>query len=289
VLDHDLRDLERLWADGQGEVAAGVALLRALERADACFERWIAVRQSVLSRQVAEAGVGRVALSRASDFDRAAFSFTLPGSRAIEAWEGLRACMDATRAYPLLLGSPEGLSHLLESMDINDEGEEEVTTEQIVEDALRLSPDPCAWYLEDYGEPVKITPDEPWPAFDESAREYSIPGASDEVQIVLLPTIVPWHAAAYLRWGGWNACPYAERHVALHRLWHDRWGAEPVGMTHDVLEMRVSRPPRTREEAIALARDHYAYCEDIVSQQNGTIFELAATLLDGTVWHFWWD
>ncbi len=37
-------------------------------------------------------------------------------------------------------------------------------------------------------------------------------------------------------------------------------------MSSDVIEMRVARPPRTRDYAMALAQEQYAYSEDIVHQ-----------------------
>ncbi len=60
-------------------------------------------------------------------------------------------------------------------------------------------------------------------------------------------------------------------------------------MSADVIEMRVARPPTTREDAMALANEQYAYCEDIVHQGVESLSNLAATLLNGTVWFFWWD
>jgi hypothetical protein len=40
---------------------------------------------------------------------------------------------------------------------------------------------------------------------------------------------------------------------------------------------------------ILLAKEQYAYCADIVEQGVGTIEALAATLLNGHIWFFWWD
>ncbi len=71
--------------------------------------------------------------------------------------------------------------------------------------------------------------------------------------------------------------------------WHERFGAEVVGMTSSVVEMAVARPPRDRDAALALAKQHYDYCGDIVDQGVGSIEALAAGLLDGTVRYFWWD
>jgi hypothetical protein len=110
-----------------------------------------------------------------------------------------------------------------------------------------------------------------------------------EAAVVLVPAAESWHVPAYLDIGGWNACPSSEEHVAIWSYWNRRYDAEAMTVTQDVVEMRVGRPPLTRDDAIALAREHYIFCEDIVDQGTETIDRLAASLLDSRVWFFWWD
>jgi hypothetical protein len=38
-----------------------------------------------------------------------------------------------------------------------------------------------------------------------------------------------------------------------------------------------------------VGHEHYAYAPDIVDQGTETIDALAAGLLGGTAWYFWWD
>jgi hypothetical protein len=57
--------------------------------------------------------------------------------------------------------------------------------------------------------------------------------------IVILPTDDWTTIPAYLRWGNWNGCPAPEYHVAAFRSWRDRYGAELVGLSHDVVNIRV--------------------------------------------------
>ena len=73
------------------------------------------------------------------------------------------------------------------------------------------------------------------------------------------------------------------------RYWSELWGAEPVGIAADTVEMLVARPPTSRDDALALANEQFAYCEGIVTQGVGTVEALAATLVDGRTWFFWWD
>lgn len=114
-------------------------------------------------------------------------------------------------------------------------------------------------------------------------------GSPRDLFIALLPTTVSAEAMAYLRFGGWNACPPAEHQVAVLRSLHERYGAELVLCTNDVVELRVQRRPATREEALALARDLYLYCNDAIDQGHGTVSAFAADLMASDWWYFWWD
>lgn len=94
---------------------------------------------------------------------------------------------------------------------------------------------------------------------------------------------------AILRWGDWNGCPKPEEHVAALRSWRDRYGAELVGISSDVINLRVTSRPKTRDEALALAREQYIYCPDNIDQGVQTYSALAAALMDSDWWYFWWD
>src|SRR5262249_30768782 len=98
-----------------------------------------------------------------------------------------------------------------------------------------------------------------------------------------------WEIPAYLKFGAWNACPPPEDHVAVMKYWHGLYGAEVVSIASNTVEMFVARAPRSRKKALELAREQYLYCYDIVIQGTETIDNLAATLLNGKVWYFWWD
>jgi Domain of unknown function (DUF4253) len=109
------------------------------------------------------------------------------------------------------------------------------------------------------------------------------------VRIALIPTDDWTTIPAYLRWGGWNECPAPEYHVAAFRSWRDRYGVELVGLSFDTLNLTVARPPETRGKAMALAHEQYVYCSDIIDQGTQTYSVLAASLMNGGWWYFWWD
>ncbi len=134
-----------------------------------------------------------------------------------------------------------------------------------------------------------------WPDGDHASDEFRIPydvlshEPYEVVWLALVPTVIPWQIPAILRYGAWNDCPEPAVHAAAMKYWRTAYGAEVVGMSSDVVEMKVSRPPRSRDAALRLARQQYAYCYDIVEQGTNTLSNLAACLLDGTAWYFWWD
>jgi hypothetical protein len=111
----------------------------------------------------------------------------------------------------------------------------------------------------------------------------------DRVHILLLPTRNGWEAPAYLRWGDWNACPPPEYHVAALRHWHQRFGAELVGINGDTMNVKARTRPKDREQSLKLARDLCGYCPDIVDQGVGSIAALAAGLMASDWWYLWWD
>ncbi|MBP6014714.1 MAG: DUF4253 domain-containing protein [Alphaproteobacteria bacterium] len=120
-------------------------------------------------------------------------------------------------------------------------------------------------------------------------NEQLITRPSTEVCIALLP-IKDWtEAFALLNYGGWNDCPAPEAHIAAFRHWRGRYQLELVGMSGDVLNLRAASKPKSREEALALATEHYEFCPDTVDQGVDTLETLAACLMEHDWWYFWWD
>jgi len=140
------------------------------------------------------------------------------------------------------------------------------------------------------GPPIGEWPDTPLPAGPGLTIAFDLKGKPlDKVHILLIPTDESAAVPAYLRWGGWNACPAPEYQVAALRSWHERYGAELIGISRDVINLRVARRPATRDAALALAREQYLYCEDIVDQGVEALAPLAAMLMQEDWWFFWWD
>jgi len=129
---------------------------------------------------------------------------------------------------------------------------------------------------------------QPWPEPPQRPTDLMCAASSDLVLIVLIPTVRPWEAAAYLGFGGFNACPAPWVHVAYAREWSTRFGARLLVLTHDTLEFEVARPITSREDAAGMAAVLAHYCSDTFDTDPSKV-EHAAYLLDARLWQFWWD
>lgn len=233
------------------------------------------------------------------------FELMAPEADAIAQWRRLRDVLPAYGYWPVvgfgarwLEEAPEYRAHLLagSTRDILAESEavnpgqwmasqEQEWFDMLREDAAEVGePEPADAYADVLGE---------WPKRAKPHSRFTIPrdvatrDAVPQVPIALVPGTASWQVPALLRLDA-GMVPTAV-HVAMGRRWHDHYGAEIVGMLPDTLEMRVARPPATREAAEALAKEQYLYCYDVVDQGTQTLRALAAGLLHGTAWYFWWD
>ncbi|MEU4448373.1 DUF4253 domain-containing protein [Actinosynnema sp. NPDC050801] len=78
---------------------------------------------------------------------------------------------------------------------------------------------------------------------------------------------------------------------AVLRGWEDRFGARVVGVGPATLVLSVAGPPTTREAALAVAAEHFAFCPDNIwqGQDPCTLAAYAERLVDDHSWTFWWD
>ncbi len=111
-----------------------------------------------------------------------------------------------------------------------------------------------------------------------------------EVLLLYIPTTKPWELVAYVPFGGWNECPDVEDMMAICKYWYEKYGAVPVTISHDVMEMSVPKPV-TKEESLQVAKEHFAFTPDRVYQctGTGTLSEVADSLAVSKIWYFWWD
>lgn len=210
---------------------------------------------------------------------------TVRGVNALRQVEALRQeFAQGSRRYPFLIGDAGDLEALLESLEPPADGGQAVL-------AASRDVDAPAW-LRSHG-PAKAPRWRDGDAEPAQLLQTQFDVLSGHLKPLLFIGLIeldePCDLFALLGYGGWNGCPGPEVHVALHRHWRERFGAEPIALSDAVVECSVARPPADRKAALALAAEQQAYCPDIVEQGVGSSAALAATLLEAPVWYFWWD
>ena len=73
--------------------------------------------------------------------------------------------------------------------------------------------------------------------------------------------------------------------------WYEKYGAIPIVLSHDELEMSVPKPV-PMNETVGLAQELYAVCPDVIDQSSedeATVGRLADSLRQSKIWYFWWD
>ncbi len=242
---------------------------------------------------------------------------TVEGTQALAEWTRLKS---AGRGWPVIVGDDEALTAIADQFSIDDPSilggpapstppPTPAETLQIAA-GLQMPQDLSRWSGVMAEDDLRRVPEGTWP--DNHSRPDNDSGPDDlsgsdaepgltvatdvltgkpyaQVHILLIPARSGWEVPAYLRYGNWNGCPPAEYHVAALREWHARFGAELVGLSGDTMNLRVARPPEDRTAAMALARDQYRYCPDLVEQGAESLSALAAGLMHEKWWFFWWD
>lgn len=137
--------------------------------------------------------------------------------------------------------------------------------------------------LEDFDWPSNVPPVTLLWALNRKDRD-----SADKTVIAVLPISECWMAPCFLKVGDDCHRPGAHVHTALAKYWQRRYGAEIVAAIGQTVEFTVSKPPRTESEAIELALQHYWYADDHVCGHD-SFAEYTASLLNATVWSFWWD
>lgn len=112
-----------------------------------------------------------------------------------------------------------------------------------------------------------------------------------EVWFLLVPARAGWEVPAVLCFGAWDGCPSPSEHVSLAYQWHQEYGAQLSGLTHNSLSFNVSRPPQSREEALPLARQQWDFCFKYIWEGMDdvpSIEQKADELVARVRWNFMW-
>ena len=114
-------------------------------------------------------------------------------------------------------------------------------------------------------------------------------GAPMETLMLRLPIIEGWQAPAYIPVGGECGMPDTGELLAVCKYWFDKYRAVPAAMGHSSMEFVLPKVI-PQEQAMEVAKEHYAFCPDRVRRdtKTGTIGEVADELWQSTLWYFRW-
>jgi Domain of unknown function (DUF4253) len=242
-------------------------------------------------------------------FDFAGFPFEHVETDGVSALAEYEKLKSAGPGIPVIAGSDEDVANIAQSW----ENRKPPNAAKILEEARLLGPDfdikamrkkefeDLVSKMKSEGKEIDLGDFDAemeagsWPATVEAINSPTVTDdvlsrkPLERVYILIFPASADHEIPAFAGWGDWNENPPPEVHVAMLKKWNEKYGAELVGMTGDVLNLRVSRRPVTKEEALALAEEMYHYCGDIVTQGVGDLAVLAAMLMVSDYWYFWWD
>ncbi len=108
-----------------------------------------------------------------------------------------------------------------------------------------------------------------------------------ETMLFKVPIAKPWELVAYVSFGGWNDCPEVKEMMAVCKYWYEKYGAVPVTISHDEMEMHVPSPV-PEKDALQAAKEHFAFTPDRVFQctDTCTLTEVAASIAASEIWYF---
>jgi len=132
-------------------------------------------------------------------------------------------------------------------------------------------------------------------------EQLAVPATKDALdtvppQFVCLAAVS--RAADFLTEVGWFTTEAWEPPLhlsAVLRSWEDRFGARllQIGPAAKI-RLLVSRPPRTEDEALAVAAELWAFGDTTwvtysSEEQVDSVADIASLIIDQPIWGFWWD
>jgi hypothetical protein len=217
-----------------------------------------------------------------------AVGFPAEGDEAVAWWRHLRAVHERTGFWPVLIPS---VDDAVRSSGSAAGPAQRLARAAGLDGAGLLNPKGTFESLNDQVQQGMLAR---WPEAPRRIEELALPylpdGQPARVLVALVAAEHGWQVPTLLDYGDWNACPEPAVHGAVLRHWNERYGADLVCLSATTLELTLSRPPRTRLEALAFAWEYPIYCLDGMNLYDAEdVPDLAACLLDAEVVRFWWD
>lgn len=110
------------------------------------------------------------------------------------------------------------------------------------------------------------------------------------VRMGLVHTDRPADIPALIGWAGAGSHFHGAGDVtAVLRSWEDRFGARLFFLGGDQMMLSVPAAPTTAFRAVGVAAEHRAFCPDAFLRAPVPFADVAAGLVDESIWTFYWD
>lgn len=225
---------------------------------------------------------------------------------ALATWDRLRR-LPERRWWPVLSAAMTEEEDLNELLDLL--GDDDETVAQILQEAEEI--DVVRWFAAKGNELADDLADDERVGFPEfERRDYKKARKAEKrrtdrhepsalgmlsgerkqrVDLLLVPARDGWEVPAQFNWQAVNYDLGAPEHVAILRSWHDRLGADLIGMSRDRIELHLDTPITDHVALEEICREHYLYCPDVIDQGCETMGALVADREGNRFWWFWWD
>jgi hypothetical protein len=139
-------------------------------------------------------------------------------------------------------------------------------------------------------EPTPLTPAERQQALDVVLPQIRLAHrATPAARIGLVPAGRPADVLPVIGWDGLvNRGQSLLPLTAVLRSWEDRFGARLIDVGFADLRLLVERPPRTLKAAQRIAAEHVVLADECTDGMRD-LPNIAARLVNGPIWTFWWD
>lgn len=223
------------------------------------------------------------------------WTMELGSPSAPRAWRRLSETADDLGYQPVVTTGREAVDTLLERQHFEHEAISPETADWRLEDWRRAAAgvDVDGWIAQvierEKAEGLGASYFDPEP-FEAPERDdensFLVERADDGAAITLVPVDAAAEVPAFFHYGGYNANPQPDRHVAMLRRWADAWDATVFGISPDILELYVPEPVRDADDAVAIARQQHVYCPSVPVEN---IAGRARSVQNAHWWTFWWD
>jgi hypothetical protein len=121
-------------------------------------------------------------------------------------------------------------------------------------------------------------------------RADAVASLTGQLRLGLVAASRPADVPAVIGWEGAESDGFSPAALScVLRSWEDRFGARLVRLGSGTIELLVERPVYSREAALAVAAEHFAFCSENFYGGGDSIASYADDLPGAAIWSFWWD